>query len=80
MQEPVYAPNQWVTYQHANGGGFGKIIGGDFDGDTWHYIIKGQLVQGPAVRIKEEDIKLILDNRSWLPPIQQKSTEIYKEL
>lgn len=80
MQEPAYTPNQWVTYESANGGGFGKVIGGDFDGKDWHYIVKGQSVERPAVRVKESAIMLILDNKSWLPPLKQNSTEIYKNL
>lgn len=80
MKEPIYAPDQWVTYEHANGGGFGKIVGGDFDGTDWYYAVKGQLVQGPAIRVKEDAVLLILDNKSWLPPVKQSSTDIYKDL
>lgn len=80
MQEPTYLPHQWVTYSSANGGGFGKIIGGDFDGTEWHYIVQGQSVERPAVRVKESAIELTYDNRSWLPPVKQSSTEIYKNL
>lgn len=80
MKEPTYTPNQWVTYKHGNGGGFGEIIGGDFDGTTWHYIVKGQSIERGSVRVKEADIILILDNHSWLPPLKQHSTEIYKNL
>lgn len=80
MQEPLYAPNQWVTYKHANRGGFGEIIGGDFDGTSWYYIVRGQSVERHAVRVKEDAIILILDNKSWLPPLKQSSTEIYKNL
>ncbi len=80
MQEPIYTPNQWVTYEHADGGGFGKITGGDFDGRDWYYIIEGQSVERRGVRIKESAILLILDNKSWLPPLKQSSSEIYKNL
>ncbi|UTX51198.1 hypothetical protein KI440_03250 [Candidatus Saccharibacteria bacterium TM7i] len=80
MKEPTYTPNQWVTYEHANGGGFGQIVGGDFDGHSWHYIVQGQSVERHAVRVKEDAVRLILDNHSWLPPLKQTSTEIYKDL
>ena len=79
MKEPLFIPQQWVMYEHANGAGFGQITGGDFDGSDWYYSILGQLVQGPAVRVKESSIQLILDNHSWLPPVRQTSTDIYKE-
>ncbi len=80
MQEPLYTPTQWVTYKHANGGGFGVIIGGDFDGKDWYYIIEGQLIERRAVRVKEDAILLMLDNKSWLPPLKQTSSDIYKDL
>lgn len=80
MQEPVYAPNQWVAYDRGNGGGFGLIVGGDLSGGEWHYIVKGQSVERGSVRVKESDIRLVLDRQSWLTPVTQGSTAIYKDI
>lgn len=80
MKEPVYAPDQWVAYNYGEGGGFGKIIGGDFDGSEWSYLVSGPLVNGNPVRVEEYEIKLILDRQSWLAPVGQGSTAIYKDM
>ena len=39
MKEPLYKPEHWVIYQQGTTGGFGKITGGLFTNEAWHYYI-----------------------------------------
>lgn len=68
MKEPMYRPEYWVTYQQGETGGFGRIIGGSFDGESWHYTIQGSLTDGTHCSVREEEIGYLFQNGSWLAP------------
>lgn len=68
MKEPIYKPDTWVTYQQAEVGGFGRIIGGSFVSGIWRYTLSGVLTNGQYITIKEDEIIFTLQNGSWIAP------------
>ncbi len=68
MKEPAYKPETWVSFQQDEVGGFGRIIGGSFDGESWEYTIQGSSVDGLLYSAREDEIGYVLQNGSWLAP------------
>ena len=80
MHEPLYKPDFWVTYQQGETGGFGQIIGGVYDGETWHYTIKGSRVDGTHTSVRQDEFGYLFQNGSWLAPTGGASNEsAYKD-
>lgn len=68
MQEPLYKPEHWITFQQGNTGGFGQIVGGSFDGETWLYTVEGSLADNPRRAVREDEVTYLFTNGSWLAP------------
>ena len=66
MKEPQFKPEYWVTYKQGEIGGFGRIIGGTFDGAAWHYTIQGSLADGSDNSVLESDITYLFQNGTWI--------------
>ncbi|MGV9002300.1 MAG: hypothetical protein ACOH18_05100 [Candidatus Saccharimonadaceae bacterium] len=80
MKEPIYKPDMWVSYQQDEVGGFGRIIGGSFDGENWHYTIAGSREDGSSHSAKETEIGYVMQNGSWLAPTTANaSSSVYKD-
>ncbi len=82
MKEPIYKPEYWVTYQQGEAGGFGRIIGGSFDGETWLYTVKGVHANGDLQAVREDEIGYLFQNGSWLAPTGSgaRGTSAYKDV
>jgi hypothetical protein len=68
MHEPSFKPETWITYQQETNGGFGKIIGGHYDGTSWHYTVQGASAGGELQTVHENTITFSLQNGSWMAP------------
>lgn len=68
MKEPTYKPEQWIVYEQDGAGGFGQIIGGIFDGESWLYTVSGVSVDSEYVQVEQDEITHLLQNGSWLAP------------
>lgn len=66
MKQPTYKPEAWVLYEEGTGGGYGRVTGANFDGESWVYTVSGALADGSLASVREEDIKQVLQNGSWL--------------
>lgn len=66
MKQPTYKPEAWVLFQQGNNGGYGQVIGATFDGSAWLYTVTGSRVFGTYTTVREEEIKQVLQNGSWL--------------
>jgi hypothetical protein len=81
MNEPIYKPENWVTFQQGEEGGFGRIVGGSYDGETWHYTVAGSLADGSHQSVKEGEIGFLFQNGSWLAPTSSGGhASIYKDI
>lgn len=69
MQDPVYKPEQWITFEQGEAGGFGQIIGAAFGTDgSWYYTISGSQADGKNRAVREDEIRSTLQNGSWIAP------------
>ncbi len=68
MKAPIYKPENWVNFEQGETGGFGKIVGGSFDGEGWLYIIAGSIADGSHTVAREDEITYLFQNGSWLAP------------
>lgn len=68
MNEPAYKPSTWILFQQGDGGGFGQVIGGNYDGETWVYTVSGSLQGGELRGVRQEEVTFLLDNGTWLAP------------
>lgn len=76
MNTPLFRPEQWVLYEHASEGGdeiitettagFGKIVGGSYDGESWCYSVHGPMADTTYVVVPEASITHILESGSWM--------------
>jgi len=66
MKQPTYKPETWVLYQQDETGGYGEIVGARYEGETWFYTVSGVSVDGSDVSVREEEVKQIMQNGSWL--------------
>lgn len=80
MKAPTYKPDNWVTFEQGEGGGFGRIIGGSFDGEAWVYTVSGAEEDGSHQTVREDEIGYLFQNGSWLAPTGIGSHEsVYKD-
>jgi len=80
VKQPAYKPDTWVTYQQGHAGGFGRIIGGLFDGNEWIYTVSGLMTDGAHHAVREHEISHTLQNGSWVAPTALGSNEsAYKD-
>ena len=72
MQEPKYKPEHWVIYQQGETGGFGRISGGIFNGQSWYYTVQGSVATGQPHSVSEAEIIFLFneDDKSWTSPAQ----------
>ena len=68
MNEPAYKPEQWVIYKQDAVGGFGQIVGAQFDSEVWTYSVRGVSLDTTYVSIREDEITHFNENGSWLEP------------
>lgn len=68
MIEPVFKPEQWITFEQGEVGGFGQVVGAAFDGSDWFYSISGSQDDGSLRMVREADIIHLFQNGSWLAP------------
>lgn len=68
MQEPAYKPTQWIIYKQGETGGFGRIIGGTYNGEAWIYSVRGPKTDTTYTEVYEGDITFFYENGSWLEP------------
>ncbi len=69
MKEPNYKPNQWVQYElEDNIGGFGQVVGGVYNNDTWQYHVRGATDSETNVLVPQDAVKFILENGNWTAP------------
>lgn len=66
MKQPTYKPEAWVLYEQGNGGGYGHVVGATYSGETWLYTVAGTRADGSHTIIREEEVKQVLQNGSWL--------------
>ncbi len=66
MNEPAYKPNQWILFKQDEAGGFGEIVGGTYNGETWVYSVKGPIIDTTYAEVYEEDVTHFYENNSWL--------------
>lgn len=68
MQEPAFKPTQWIIFKQDDGGGFGRIVGGTFNGESWIYSVRGPITDTTYAEVGEEEITHFYENGSWLEP------------
>lgn len=68
MKEALYKPEHWITFEQGQGGGFGQIIGGSYDGTHWYYTVQGALANGEHQSVREDEVAYLFQNGSWLAP------------
>ena len=68
MNEPAYKPDQWVIYRQDGAGGFGQIVGGVHNGETWVYSVRGPITDTTFAEAYEDEITHFYENGSWLEP------------
>lgn len=66
MKQPIYKPEAWVLYEQETAGGYGRVTGANFDGQTWVYTVSGASSNGSHVTVREEQVTQVLQNGSWL--------------
>jgi hypothetical protein len=66
MQLPSYKPDQWVVYEQGQTGGFGRILGASFNGESWVYSLRGPIVDTTYAEVYEPEITHFYENGSWL--------------
>lgn len=64
MEKPKFLPQQWVafTYDEAEDGAFGQIIGGTYSDGKWAYYVSGY---EKPVYVTEDQIRLVSRETSW---------------
>jgi hypothetical protein len=68
VKEPIFKPDQWITFEQGTVGGFGQIVGAAFDGTHWFYSVSGSLDDGSLRMVREDHIVHLFQNGSWLAP------------
>lgn len=67
MNTPQYRPEQWVLYEDVGeSGGFGRIVGAAYDGETWHYSVHGPSTDTTYASPKEDEITHVYESGSWI--------------
>ena len=80
MKEPIYKPEHWITYQQGETGGFGRIVGGHFNSESWYYTVEGASADGTHTAVRESEIRFLFTNGSWLAPTSTGSSgSAYKD-
>ncbi len=69
MNEPVFKPGKWISFQKDDTtGGFGKIIGGYFDGTNWLYAVEHATSSAGTTHVLFDEIKYSYEGETWMVP------------
>ena len=68
MTEPTFKPETWIVFQQETNGGFGRIVGGYHDGESWQYTVEGASLSGDFHAVRNDEVTLALQNGSWIAP------------